>query len=249
MSKTLPPVIADGIVVSSTAIRDARPRRARRRRARLLGRPYALAGEIRTGTGQGRKLIVPTLNLSTEQEMLPKNGVYATEDGRGKNLSRGHQRRLPPDFRRRATARSNPTSSISARISPAARWKCTSGRACATSRNFRARCVAQAGAQRHRSGEGVFRDPRDRPEVTNRSSCGSRCTDRRFRCGWMLFRSRNHAEYSAFSGPRRAGFRSRALCRSVCTRRECGRAGRGFRSNGDGREGAADRARRSGRGA
>jgi len=77
--KTLPPVIKDGIVVSSTAIRGAL-REGRVEDARnLLGRPYALAGEIRTGTGQGRKLIVPTLNLSTQQEMLPKNGVYATE--------------------------------------------------------------------------------------------------------------------------------------------------------------------------
>jgi len=77
--KTLPPVVKDGIVVSSTAIRGAL-REGRVEDARnLLGRPYALAGEIRTGTGQGRKLVVPTLNLVTEQEMLPKNGVYATE--------------------------------------------------------------------------------------------------------------------------------------------------------------------------
>ncbi|HEX4002786.1 MAG TPA: bifunctional riboflavin kinase/FAD synthetase [Candidatus Acidoferrales bacterium] len=77
--KTLPPVIKDGIVVSSTAIRGAL-REGRVEDARdLLGRAYALAGEIRTGTGQGRKLVVPTLNLATEQEMLPKNGVYATE--------------------------------------------------------------------------------------------------------------------------------------------------------------------------
>lgn len=77
--KILQPVIKDGIVVSSTAIRGAL-REGRVDEARnLLGRPYALAGEIRTGTGQGRKLIVPTLNLATEQEMLPKNGVYATE--------------------------------------------------------------------------------------------------------------------------------------------------------------------------
>lgn len=83
--KILPPVVKDGIVVSSTAIRAAL-REGRVEDARhLLGRPYALAGEIRTGTGQGRKLVVPTLNLATDQETLPKNGVYATEvtlDGR-----------------------------------------------------------------------------------------------------------------------------------------------------------------------
>ncbi len=75
----VPPVVENGVVVSSTAIRSAiREGRVDEAR-RMLGRPYALEGGIRTGTGQGRKLVVPTLNLATEQEVLPKNGVYATE--------------------------------------------------------------------------------------------------------------------------------------------------------------------------
>jgi riboflavin kinase / FMN adenylyltransferase len=73
------PVIDGGDVVSSTAIREAvRGGRVEDAR-RVLGRPFALVGEIRTGTGQGRKLVVPTLNLATEQETLPKTGVYVTE--------------------------------------------------------------------------------------------------------------------------------------------------------------------------
>jgi riboflavin kinase/FMN adenylyltransferase len=73
------PVMDGGDVVSSTAIREAvRGGRVEDAR-RVLGRPFALAGEIRTGTGQGRKLVVPTLNLATEQETLPKTGVYVTE--------------------------------------------------------------------------------------------------------------------------------------------------------------------------
>lgn len=77
--EVVPPVEAGGVLVSSTAIREAL-REGRVEDARtLLGRPYALAGEIRTGTGQGRKLVVPTLNLATDQELLPKLGVYATE--------------------------------------------------------------------------------------------------------------------------------------------------------------------------
>jgi riboflavin kinase/FMN adenylyltransferase len=73
------PVIDEGDVVSSTAIRDAvRGGRVEDAR-RMLGRPFALVGEIRPGTGQGRKLVVPTLNLTTEQETLPKTGVYVTE--------------------------------------------------------------------------------------------------------------------------------------------------------------------------
>jgi len=75
----IPPVIVDGIVVSSTAVREA-VRDGRMDDARkLLGRPFALAGEIRPGTGLGRKVVVPTLNLETSQELLPKRGVYASE--------------------------------------------------------------------------------------------------------------------------------------------------------------------------
>jgi len=77
--QVVPPVIQDGIVVSSTAVRSAVRERRMEDASRLLGRPFTLAGEIKTGTGQGRKLVVPTLNLATEQECLPKNGVYATE--------------------------------------------------------------------------------------------------------------------------------------------------------------------------
>jgi riboflavin kinase/FMN adenylyltransferase len=77
--QVVPPVVQDGIVVSSTAVRTAVREGRMEDGSRLLGRSFALAGEIKTGTGQGRKLIVPTLNLATEQECLPKNGVYATE--------------------------------------------------------------------------------------------------------------------------------------------------------------------------
>jgi riboflavin kinase/FMN adenylyltransferase len=73
------PVTVDGIVVSSSGIRQALAEGRVEDAAKFLGRPFSLAGEIRPGTGTGRKLVVPTLNLSTEQEMLPRNGVYATE--------------------------------------------------------------------------------------------------------------------------------------------------------------------------
>ncbi|HEY6467504.1 MAG TPA: bifunctional riboflavin kinase/FAD synthetase, partial [Candidatus Acidoferrales bacterium] len=81
----VPPVSAEiggqGVVVSSSAIRAAVREGRMEDAGRMLGRPFALEGEIRTGTGVGRKLVVPTLNLATEQETLPKLGVYATETG------------------------------------------------------------------------------------------------------------------------------------------------------------------------
>lgn len=73
------PVVVDGIVVSSSAIRECVREGRMEDAGRLLGRPFSLAGEIRPGTGAGRRLVVPTLNLVTEQELLPMRGVYATE--------------------------------------------------------------------------------------------------------------------------------------------------------------------------
>jgi riboflavin kinase/FMN adenylyltransferase len=74
-----PPVVENNVVISSTLIRNAVREGRVEDASRLLGRPFALTGEIRTGTGNGRKLVVPTLNLAAEQEILPANGVYTTK--------------------------------------------------------------------------------------------------------------------------------------------------------------------------
>ena len=73
------PVIIRGVIVSSSAIRAAISNGHMMHAARLLGRPFSLAGEVYTGTGAGRRFVFPTLNLATEQELLPARGVYATE--------------------------------------------------------------------------------------------------------------------------------------------------------------------------
>lgn len=75
----VPPVIFRGIIVSSSAVRAAVSNGHVMQAAQLLQRPFSLAGEIRPGTGTGRRFVFPTLNLSTEQELLPARGVYATE--------------------------------------------------------------------------------------------------------------------------------------------------------------------------
>jgi len=73
------PVVSNGEVVSSTAVRHAVTEGRAADATRLLGRPFALTGEIRRGEGRGSTILVPTLNLAPEQELLPKTGVYATE--------------------------------------------------------------------------------------------------------------------------------------------------------------------------
>ncbi len=75
----VPSVRLRGQVVSSTLVRRAIATGRVERAGRMLGRPFALTGKIQRGTGQGRKLVVPTLNLAYEQELLPGRGVYATE--------------------------------------------------------------------------------------------------------------------------------------------------------------------------
>jgi phosphoribosyl 1,2-cyclic phosphate phosphodiesterase len=72
------PVILDGEIVSSTLIRKRVSAGDVGYAARLLGRPFALTGEVVRGTGTGRKFTFPTLNLRPEQELLPGRGVYIT---------------------------------------------------------------------------------------------------------------------------------------------------------------------------
>ncbi|HXH68663.1 MAG TPA: bifunctional riboflavin kinase/FAD synthetase [Candidatus Limnocylindrales bacterium] len=72
------PVVVDGEIVSSTAIRKLIAGGDVTRAARMLGRAFALTGEVVAGTGTGRKFTFPTMNLRAEQELLPARGVYIT---------------------------------------------------------------------------------------------------------------------------------------------------------------------------
>jgi phosphoribosyl 1,2-cyclic phosphate phosphodiesterase len=72
------PVVYRGEVVSSTIIRREVAEGDVSHAARLLGRPFALTGEVVSGTGTGRRFTFPTLNLAAEQELLPARGVYVT---------------------------------------------------------------------------------------------------------------------------------------------------------------------------
>ncbi len=81
----IPQVQFRGRRVSSTAIRQAliggRVSLARR----LLGRPFGLEGTIVHGAAIGTAIRVPTANLNTANELIPRHGVYVallTVDGR-----------------------------------------------------------------------------------------------------------------------------------------------------------------------
>ena len=89
-----------GQTVSSTRVREAVSAGDFAGASRMLGRPYALSGLVKTGQGVGRQIGVPRANIETTGLLLPPIGVYA---GRARvrgpgDLYRSHQRRLPPHF-------------------------------------------------------------------------------------------------------------------------------------------------------
>jgi riboflavin kinase / FMN adenylyltransferase len=75
----IPQVEVSGEIVTSSAIRRLVEDGDVERAGRMLGRPFALTGEVVGGDGRGRTLDFPTANLDVENEMLPRRGVYVTE--------------------------------------------------------------------------------------------------------------------------------------------------------------------------
>ena len=67
-----------GRMVSSSEVRRLVDDGAVSMACRLLGRPYAVEGDVVHGHGVGSKQTVPTLNLDTKSEILPAVGVYIT---------------------------------------------------------------------------------------------------------------------------------------------------------------------------
>jgi riboflavin kinase/FMN adenylyltransferase len=75
----IPPVMINGEVVSSTAIRNALANGDMKRVLNLVGRPFSLNGRVTKGAGRGVELGFPTANLDIDPgQALPADGVYAT---------------------------------------------------------------------------------------------------------------------------------------------------------------------------
>ncbi|HRO31867.1 MAG TPA: bifunctional riboflavin kinase/FAD synthetase [Brevundimonas sp.] len=76
----------DGLKLSSSAVREALKAGDMARAAAILGRPFAIAGEVVHGDKRGRTLGTPTANVPLGGYMRPAFGVYATRsrlpDGR-----------------------------------------------------------------------------------------------------------------------------------------------------------------------
>ena len=77
---------ADGLKLSSSAVREALKAGDMDRATAILGRPFAIEGEVIHGDKRGRTIGVPTANIAMPGYMRPAYGVYATRsrlpDGR-----------------------------------------------------------------------------------------------------------------------------------------------------------------------
>lgn len=76
---SVPSVRVDDEIVSSSAIRKHVAAGDVQRARLMLGRPFALTGEVVHGEGRGRALDFPTANIAVENELLPRRGVYVTQ--------------------------------------------------------------------------------------------------------------------------------------------------------------------------
>ena len=85
----IPPVKINGVVVSSTAIRQAIEKGDLAKAAEMLGREYTILGTVTRGDNLGKKIGFPTANLSAHSEQFPPNGVYAAEARIDGELHRG----------------------------------------------------------------------------------------------------------------------------------------------------------------
>ncbi len=84
--ESLPSVLIDGERASSTAVRNALAEGDLNRAARILGRPYSMAGRVVHGDKLGKSLGYPTANIQLKHNIPPLSGIFAVElcglDGR-----------------------------------------------------------------------------------------------------------------------------------------------------------------------
>ena len=77
-AEKIDPIRYKDFVVSSTRIRRLVSEGRVDEAGALLGHHYAIEGIVVEGNKRGREIGFPTANLSTDNELIPPNGVYAT---------------------------------------------------------------------------------------------------------------------------------------------------------------------------
>jgi riboflavin kinase/FMN adenylyltransferase len=74
----LDPISSNGMRISSSRIRELVEAGCVDEVQPMLGRYHFVSGRVVAGQGRGRKLGFPTANISSQTEVVPSNGIYAT---------------------------------------------------------------------------------------------------------------------------------------------------------------------------
>lgn len=83
-------VCEEGVVISSSYVREVIGRGEMEKAERLIGEAYSVSGIVTHGKKLGRKLGMPTVNLLPEKEkLLPPYGVYFSEVSVGERIYKG----------------------------------------------------------------------------------------------------------------------------------------------------------------
>lgn len=85
----LPPIGADGSVFSSSLVRSVIAEGDMDAASRILGRYYQISGIVVHGREIGSRIGFPTANISTKNELIPPDGVYAVMVSSGDLLIKG----------------------------------------------------------------------------------------------------------------------------------------------------------------
>jgi len=72
-------VTLDGEKIGSNRIRKLIMQGDVKKAGRFLGRPYMIEGKVVHGDGRGNGMGFPTINLKTDYELIPHEGVYISE--------------------------------------------------------------------------------------------------------------------------------------------------------------------------
>jgi riboflavin kinase/FMN adenylyltransferase len=75
--RVVDPVSVEGIVASSTKVREFVLEGRMEGAELVLGRPFAVRGVVETGAGRGSTIGIPTANVRPGGELIPRIGVYA----------------------------------------------------------------------------------------------------------------------------------------------------------------------------
>lgn len=83
----MPPILLDGMRISSTSVRQALQSGDLDLATQLLGRPYSISGRVVHGEKLGKQIGFPTANIQLKHTPPPLSGIFVVEARRASNTA------------------------------------------------------------------------------------------------------------------------------------------------------------------